>query len=97
MRITYDQEVDAIYIRFGEKMFETHHLADGVAADYDVEGHLVGIELLDASKRVGDPKSREARQHRTIAVESAVIWAVIGTMSSRRPGSENRIRPQSNR
>ena len=55
MRITYDQEVDALYIRFQETTVTTKHLADGIAADYDSEGRLAGIEILDAMKRLGDP------------------------------------------
>ncbi len=55
MRITYDQEVDALYIRFHETAVTTKHLADGIAADYDSEGRLAGIEILDAIKRLGDP------------------------------------------
>jgi len=55
MRITYDQEVDAPYIRFQETTVTTKHLAEGIAADYDAEGRLAGIEILDAMKRLGDP------------------------------------------
>ena len=54
MRITYDQEVDALYIRFKETSVTTQHLAEGIAADYDAEGYLAGIEILDARKRLGD-------------------------------------------
>jgi uncharacterized protein YuzE len=32
-------------------------LAEGIAADYDADGHLAGIEILDAGKRLGDPTS----------------------------------------
>ena len=55
MTITYDQQVDAPYIRFRETTVTTKHLADGIAADYDSEGHLAGIEILDAMKKLGDP------------------------------------------
>ncbi len=55
MRITYDREVDALYIRFKETTVTTKHLAEGIAADYDAEGRLAGIEILDAVKRFGDP------------------------------------------
>ena len=55
MRITYDREVDALYIRFKETTVTTKHLAEGIAADYDAEGRLAGIEILDAVKRLGDP------------------------------------------
>jgi len=55
MRITYDQEVDALYIRFKETTVTTKHLAEGIVADYDAEGRLAGLEVLDAVKRLGDP------------------------------------------
>jgi len=55
MRITYDQEVDALYIRFKETTVTTKHLAEGIAADYDAEGRLAGLEVLDAMKRLNDP------------------------------------------
>jgi uncharacterized protein YuzE len=55
MKITYDREVDALYIRFKETTVTTEHLAEGIAADYDADGHLVGIEILDAMQRLGDP------------------------------------------
>ena len=34
----------------------TKHLAEGIAADYDSDGRLAGIEILDAVKRLGDPQ-----------------------------------------
>ena len=55
MKITYDREADALYIRFKEATVTTQHLAEGIAADYDAEGRLAGIEILDAAKRLGDP------------------------------------------
>ncbi|MEA3358501.1 MAG: DUF2283 domain-containing protein [Thermodesulfobacteriota bacterium] len=54
MKITYDPEVDALYIRFLETTVTTQHIAEGMAVDYDTEGHLAGIEILDAVKRLGD-------------------------------------------
>ena len=55
MRITYDREVDALYFRFRETTVTTRDLGEGIAADYDADGHLAGIEILDAVKRLGDP------------------------------------------
>jgi len=55
MKITYDRDVDALYIRFKETTVTTKHLAEGIAADYDSRGLLAGIEILDAMKRMGDP------------------------------------------
>ena len=56
MKITYDREVDALYIRFKETTVTTKHLADGIAADYDADDRLAGIEILDSVKRLGDPQ-----------------------------------------
>lgn len=53
MRITYDAEVDALYIRFRETSVTTKHIGEGLAADYDADGHLAGIEILDAATRLG--------------------------------------------
>ena len=54
MHITYDPEVDALYIRFKETTVTTKNLTEGIAADYDTAGKLAGIEILDAMKRFGD-------------------------------------------
>jgi len=53
MYITYDPKVDALYLRFKETTVTTKNLAEGIAADYDAEGNLAGIEILDAVKRFG--------------------------------------------
>jgi len=53
MRISYDADVDALSITFSETTVTTRDLGDGIAADYDAEGRLAGIEILDAVKRLG--------------------------------------------
>ena len=53
MRITYDAEADAISIVFQETTVTTKDLGDGIAAEFDRDGHLVGLEILDAAKRLG--------------------------------------------
>ena len=35
MKITYDSEVDALYIRFIETEVTSEHVAEGIAVDYD--------------------------------------------------------------
>ena len=56
MRITYDSEVDALFIRFLEGPVTTQHVAEGVAVDYAADGRIAEIEILDARKRFGDPE-----------------------------------------
>ncbi len=52
MKIQYDAEVDAMRITFAETTVTTDYLAEGVAADYDAEGRLVGLEILDVRERL---------------------------------------------
>ena len=57
MRIEYDPEVDALYIRFrsvGPGMARNKELSEDVIADYGPDGKLVGIEILDASVVLGE-------------------------------------------
>lgn len=56
MRITYDREADALYIRFIETTVTTDEVAEGIAVDYAADGRIAGIEILDARKRFGDPE-----------------------------------------
>lgn len=53
MKIQYDAEIDALSIIFVESTVTTQHLADGIALDYDENGHLAGIEILDAKIKLG--------------------------------------------
>jgi YD repeat-containing protein len=57
VKISYDAQVDALYIRFSERTVTTQHLAERIAADYDAEGRLAGIEILDGVRRFGDPQT----------------------------------------
>jgi uncharacterized protein YuzE len=51
MRINYDEEVDALYIRLKESpYYESEEIKEGVILDYDEQGNLIGIEILDAAK-----------------------------------------------
>ena len=59
MKISYDAEVDALTITFRETTVTTKHLAEGIAADYDREGRLAGLEILDAKRRFGDDSTFE--------------------------------------
>ena len=54
MKIRYDAEVDAMSIIFRETTVTTKPLATGITGEYDAEGRLAGIEILDAIKRFGD-------------------------------------------
>lgn len=50
--ISYDRVADALYIRFSsEKIKESDEIADGVILDYNENGKIIGIEILNYSKR----------------------------------------------
>jgi uncharacterized protein YuzE len=48
--ITYDAEADAVYITVGRARIERTEEAGPFIYDVDAEGHIVGIEILAASK-----------------------------------------------
>ena len=54
MIITYDNEADVLYIQLRDvKPSHGVDLEVGVTMDVDEHGHIVGLELLDASERLG--------------------------------------------
>ena len=53
MKIEYDPVRDLLYIWLGapgEKAARTETVAPGVHSDFDRQGRLIGIEILDASE-----------------------------------------------
>lgn len=60
MKVKYDKEVDVLYIVFSEnKIVESDEDKPGVILDYDKAGSVVGIEILDASKKMKNPTTVE--------------------------------------
>jgi len=58
MKVTYDVEVDALsLILHDAPVEESDEVRPGVISDYDVAGNVVGLEILNASKRVDNPKA----------------------------------------
>ena len=59
MGITYDKEVDALYIRFLEGEYECRVVrqTDDIALDFAAGEKLVGIEVLGASRLFKEPQS----------------------------------------
>lgn len=53
MKIEYDPEADALYIHVREAhVADNIDIEDGVTVDVDEDRHIVGVEILDASKRL---------------------------------------------
>jgi uncharacterized protein YuzE len=58
MRVRVDHGADAIYLNLTDRPIkDSEQVADGIIVDYDAEGRIVGVEILDASKRTGNPEA----------------------------------------
>lgn len=59
MKITYDKEADALYIRLLEGQYQCRvvRLTDDIALDFAVGEKLVGIEVLGASRLFEKPET----------------------------------------
>lgn len=52
MKLEYDKEVDALYIRIEETyIHKTQELDEGINLDFDEKGKLIGLEILNAKLR----------------------------------------------
>lgn len=53
MKVSYDQEADAVYIEISDKKPEgVIEVKEGINLDVTVDGEIVGIELLNAEKKI---------------------------------------------
>ena len=60
MKVTYDPEVDVLRILFSHAPIqESDEDKPGVILDYDKDGNVVGLEILDASTRVENPRGMD--------------------------------------
>ncbi|PYJ25054.1 MAG: hypothetical protein DME91_05890 [Verrucomicrobia bacterium] len=58
MKVTYDSEVDVLRILFrNAPIEESDEDKPGVILDYDKEGNIVGLEVLNASQRIENPRA----------------------------------------
>lgn len=68
MKITYDKNVDAMYIKLRAGRYDhTKKVTDDILVDVSKKGKVLGLEILDASKNVGKVKKEK------VAVEFASI------------------------
>jgi len=58
MKVSYDASTDTLTVVFRDvPVAESDEDKPGVILDYDAAGNLVSLEVLDASKRVEEPRS----------------------------------------
>lgn len=61
MRIEYDPEVDALYVRLNDgAIIESEEVQPGIILDFDENGKVSGVEVLNASKRQNSPLKKAA-------------------------------------
>ena len=60
MKATYDVKTDTLTMEFSSSpVAESDEDKPGVILDYDAAGNLVGLEVLDASKRVAEARTMQ--------------------------------------
>lgn len=53
MQVEYDAQADIFRVLLNDAVIEESDEAEpGIIVDYDAEGNVVGVEVLDASKRI---------------------------------------------
>ena len=69
--ITYDADADAVYITLGRGKVDRTEAAGPFVYDLDAEGHIVGIEILAASKVLAPGDWKKAKPPEQARVSSA--------------------------
>jgi len=60
MKATYDPKTDTLSLELKSgPVAESDEDKPGVILDYDADGNLIGIEVLDASKRVAETRTMQ--------------------------------------
>ena len=63
MKIEYDQQADAMYIRLrAGTVAESDEVRPGVVFDFDADGRVLGIEMLDVSECTDNPRELAMEQ-----------------------------------
>lgn len=53
MKSRYDAETDALYVRFANaQVVESEEVRPGIVLDYDADGRVVAVEIIDASEHL---------------------------------------------
>ena len=69
MEIRYDKDADALYIKLRDGSFSKNKRMDDLTIfDLDSKGNILGIEILDASKRISLKSIREIRVKTPLAI-----------------------------
>ena len=57
MRVIFDPETDTLSLIFREdKIIESDEIREGIIIDYNKDGKIVSMEILDASEQISEPQ-----------------------------------------
>jgi uncharacterized protein YuzE len=57
MRVIFDPESDTLSLIFREdKIVESDEIREGIIIDYNKDGKIVSMEILDASEQISEPQ-----------------------------------------
>ncbi|HME20953.1 MAG TPA: DUF2283 domain-containing protein [Acetobacteraceae bacterium] len=64
IKTSYDPEADALSVHFGPEgaCVESDEVAPGIILDYDAQGNVVGVEVLDVRMRIAGRYPAHARK-----------------------------------
>ncbi len=92
MKVTYDPLVDALCIRWSEaRIEESDEQEPGVIMDFDENGQPVGLEVLDASKRIQNLPLQQTEAQRPSEFEASIL-AKLTLMQTQMQAIEDRLR-----
>ncbi len=58
MKLDYDRETDSLTAIFSDTLVEeSDEIRPGIIIDFDAEGRMVGMEILNASQKMDNPAS----------------------------------------
>jgi len=74
MRIHYSQNANALYIRLKEtEIANTDEISEDIIIDYDKNGNVIGIEILDAAEKA-DVRNLIIQAFEKVMVENPVAF-----------------------
>jgi len=69
MKINYDKNADAVYIRLGQgKVVKTIKMTNRLIVDIDRAGRILGLEILDASSQISKQQINDFRVGMPVSV-----------------------------
>lgn len=73
MKITYDSEADVLYLVLRDIVpVDSMDVEEGVTVELDGEGHIVALEILDASRRMTPDELANVHYENLLLIASSV-------------------------